>query len=140
MFLLIAGFLLLTSCETSKIFTSETHFIDFRPYAQKGFIMSTTTIGYAYESLGEISCICESGYDPTNLKIKTNESGRVYASVGSRTKVEICDITEVIDQLYNDAVALGANGIINLNVEYRRAGKEIDTSIIASGLAIKTKN
>jgi hypothetical protein len=139
MILLFAIVLIFASCETSKFLTTETYFLDFRPYAEKGFTMSSTIINESFEPIGDISCICTGGYDTKGLKMKEDESGMKYANVGLNKKPVPCNFNDVIEKIYQESLKVGANGIINLKIDAKSPFDAKNSVLSISGLAVKIK-
>jgi len=123
---------IMSSCTTSRFFSRDVYFLDFRTYAEKGFLMSTTTIGEKYKAMGELNIMCHSGYVQGTGK---NWSDDTNMTITRNTKKHLWTIDEVLNELYEEANALGANGIINISFSSSRSGEFVDFEI--SGLAVK---
>lgn len=141
--LLIAFVAMLTSCTSTKFVSKNVYFLDFRPYSEKGFLMSTTLIGASYSSIGEINVTCQSGYILGDKKNKSSDWHDQYTSSASitvtkKTPRKQWTIDEVLAELYNEAKSVGANGVINIKVETNYS--EGFTDFIISGLAVKIEN
>ena len=137
----IALIALLFSCTTTKFVSKNVYLFDFRPYTEKGFLMSTTNIGSNYTSIGEISVQCESGYIYNEKAInrdETESTGVKVMTLNKKTPKRQWTVDEVLAELYNEAKAVGANGVINIKVETKRNEGFTDYSI--SGLAVKVGN
>lgn len=138
--IIISVFLgLLSSCTVSKFAAKEVYLLDFRPYAEKGFLMSTTNIGTNYSSIGEITLVCQSGFIKPEAKSKKTSGWQdedVYGpSVSRKSPKKIWTINDVLESLYKEASATGANGIINIKLETTTFAGYTDFTI--SGLAVK---
>lgn len=124
--------LLITSCTTTTFFSRDVYFLDFRPYAEKGFLMSTTTVGEKYITIGELNISCNSGY------IKQTEdvwNDGINMTVNRSAKKHNWTIDEVLNEVYEGAKARGANGVINIQFASFKNGEFFDYEI--SGLAVK---
>lgn len=124
--------MLFASCTTTRFYSRDVYFLDFRPYAEKGFLMSTTTIGEKYQALGELNINCHSGYMKDTGK---NWDDDVNMTITKNTKEHLWTIDEVLNDIYEEAKELGANGIINIRFSSYRNGEFVDFEI--SGLAVK---
>jgi hypothetical protein len=141
--LLIALIAFLTACTTTKFVSKDVYLLDFRPYTEKGFLMSTTNIGANYSSIGEINISCNSGYiynEDKKIGVAVN-NGNIAQSTASmninkNTPQKQWTVDEVLAELYNEAKAVGANGVINIKVETDRKEGFVDYHI--SGLAVNT--
>lgn len=129
--------LMLAGCRTSTFFTVDTYLFDLRKYAEKGFYMSFTGINQNYMPLGEITVVCQDGYDINTVRLKGNE-GYEYGVLTKESKKIECKESLVLEQLYNNAKAIGADGIINIEFN-KTQGKGLGNKkeMTATGLAVK---
>lgn len=139
--------LFVTSCTTYKIpYRCYSDSIDFSVYSQKGFfITESNSVSFSYESVGSISAVVSSGYEVLNSE-NLESTDDVY---GSSKKIKYgkmitASVNDALDELYNSAVSLGADGIINFRSEYVPASydKSVLTtpdSYIVSGMGIRRK-
>lgn len=127
--------LILAGCQTSTFFTTETYLFDFRTYAEKGFYMSTAGINQQYMPLGEITVDCQNGYNPETLKMKETPDGRAYGVIKKNSEKINCTPEFVLELLYNEAKALGANGVIHIEI----TGIDGANKMIITGLLVKIK-
>lgn len=139
--------LLITSCTTYKIpYRRYSSTIDFSAYSQKGFfITKSNSVSFPYEPVGSISAVVSSGYEVLNSEnLKSTDD--VYGSYKKIKYGKMIDasVNDALDELYNSARLLGADGIINFRSEYVPASydKSVLTtpdSYIVSGMAIRRK-
>jgi hypothetical protein len=124
--------IILSSCDTTIKFSSTTSYIDFRPYAKKGFFISTSPYyPKEHESIAYIDALVSSGADDTNPDIK-----EIYIN-GGAIKFRPANIRDAIEGLYQQAVELGADGLNGLS--FNRSDSDGYPKITASGMAIKRK-
>jgi hypothetical protein len=136
----ILAVVLLMSCTTTKFASKQVYMLDFRPYTEKGFLMSTTNVGVSYTGLAEINVVCKSGYVYAENKSFNDTWQDVYSdskamTVNKNTARKYWTTDEVLEQLYNEAKAVGANGLINIRITSNQWGSFTDYEL--SGMAIK---
>jgi uncharacterized protein YbjQ (UPF0145 family) len=139
--------LFVTSCTTYKIpYRRYSAAIDFSAYAQKGFfITESNSVSFSYEPVGSISAVVSSGYEILNSEnLKSTDD--VYGSYKKIKYGKMIDasVNDALDELYNSAIRLGADGIINFRSEYvpslyNKAVLITPDSYIVSGMAIRRK-
>lgn len=133
---------LLLSCSTTTQTSKQvfTYVYDFRKYTDEGFLFTTEKYLGDYESIGllSIEIIPE-------LKKKDGyfAPGQTYSG-GSSSFWNYIPIKteEVLDSLYNKAKSMGADAVVNLDVEYFDVIVSGNISVPetrASGFAIKRK-
>lgn len=129
--------------EKSIIGSYSSQYLDFTKYVEKGFVFSTTGINQEFIPLGVINFVFNpdriehwaefkdvyTEYSDTKY---TTENGKKYIITYS-DPVKI-NIDSVFDKVYNDALKLGANGIINLTFK-----ENSDKSFELAGTVIKIK-
>jgi uncharacterized protein YbjQ (UPF0145 family) len=139
--------LLVTSCTTYKIpYRRYSGTIDFSAYAQKGFfITESNSVSFSYEPLGSITAVVSSGYEVLNSE-KLKSSDDVYGSFQKIKYGKMIDasVNDALDELYNSARSLGADGIINFRSDYIPATFQKGVlvspdSYIVSGMAIRRR-
>jgi len=139
--------LLVTSCTTYKIpYRRYSGTIDFSAYAQKGFfITESNSVSFPYEPVGSISAVVSSGYEVLNSE-KSKSNDDVYGAFQKIKYGKMIDasVNDALDELYNSARRLGADGIINFRSEfipasYNQAALISPDSYIVSGMAIRRK-
>ncbi len=127
---------IICSCTSGKFYGKQVYFLDFRPYNDKGFLMSTTVIGEKYETIGEISIKCNSGYIVNEKKLQMYSGNTTpVMTINQKTPKQDWDVNEVLDELYKEAKSLGANGVINIKLTSEQVLTFTDFEI--TGLAIK---
>ena len=93
--------------------------IDFSEYTARGFTISTTTINQMFEPVGIVEVYCFEGFTEVR-KIQKDKKDPLYDSPeimpGNYIK---CSTDYLVDVLYNEAVHMGANGIVNLEFSTR---------------------
>jgi hypothetical protein len=116
---------------------------DFREYADVGFLITPESYSGRYQSLGLVDVV----YDPEIIK-ETERGAFLKAKpgytlisdrMGSMFQVKRADQSAVIRALYEVANEMGADAIVNFNIQnfsIERAQVEIPT-IKVSGFAIK---
>lgn len=121
--------------------------IDYSRFSEKGFFFTeSNSANFEYKPIASISAIFRSGWEPTGVKNKELSDdaygSRFSYSTASYSKNFImANRDELLDLLYKKAIALGANGVINLKINtirhysektgYNTEGYE------ATGMAIK---
>ena len=129
-------FILLSSCSVVK-YNTKTTFIDFSEYIEKGFYISVgNDEPYEADNLGYIEVNITSGADK-NIKHTGSSSGLIGDKSGAYHEATVNDAIEL---LYQKAIEVGADGILNLKFYYTNwvDGKIMQT--FASGIAIKKRN
>ena len=123
------GLLILTSCSVQmKELTKIQGYaimnkIDFRKYSEKGFLITPEKYSGEYHAIGMIDFIKMPGavyvkrtkLDENNKPV-TPEFGHP-AEMENNWVPETINMEAVLDELYKQCVALGADAIINFNVE-----------------------
>lgn len=138
----VLAVVILASCQTSsRFYKTETYFTDFRPFAEKGFLMTTQPITDKYTSIGEVSFQCKAGYDPEKRK-KAVTGDEMYYTPTAKIPPKQCDVNDVLNQIYIKAKELGANGIVQLRIEYNEETNKLHyfSDITVTGLAVKIGN
>lgn len=136
--LLLMFIALAIGCQTSKFFKTVTYLLDFRSYAEKGFYMSTAGINQQYMPVGEITVVCHDGYDMNTVKIKKNEAGGLYGVIRKNSQKIKCTPEILLEQLYNEAKNLGANGVINIQIiDSQYKGVDSTKKMTITGLLVK---
>ena len=138
----IAALFALLSCSSSKFYSKSVSLLDFRPYTEKGFMMSSTNIAITYQTIGVIEVRCESGYIKNEKQLwgfnELETKPALAMNVSAKTPQKQWSTDEVLAELYNEGKAIGANGIINITIEtnYSEGFKDF----IIRGLAVKLEN
>ncbi|OQB81403.1 MAG: hypothetical protein BWX87_00668 [Bacteroidetes bacterium ADurb.Bin123] len=87
--------------------------IDFTKYTTRGFTISTTTINQIFEPVGLVEAFCIEGISPDKPKPKSF-SDPIYTAPQRGSDFVSCTTQDILEVLYNEAVKMGANGIVNL--------------------------
>lgn len=139
--------LLLSSCATLKPpYSRFSNTVDFSEYTRKGFfITESNSVSFNYDPLGSLTSVVQGGYEVLGREaISSNDE--VYGVNAKVTYGEFipASIDDALDELYNSARELGANGIINFKLTYYPSEYEKNvlvrhSSYVVSGMAIKRK-
>jgi len=123
--------------------------IDYSFFNEKNFFISeSNSVSFSYNPIGSISTVVYSGKIPNKqergekvLVKKSNDD--IYPDVYDNKNVVWKDATinDALNEIYKQAISIGANGIINLKIEYI-PGAMINNvyrgpGIIVSGMAIE---
>lgn len=139
--------LFLSSCVTYKpAYTRFTEGVDFSEYTRRGFfITESNSVSFNYDPVGSLSSVVRGGYEVLGTDTYRSED-EVY---GTHTKVRYgsfipASVDDALDELYNSARELGADGIINFKLTYHPSEYEKNvlvrhSSYVVSGMAIKRK-
>ena len=132
-----------------KPYILESHIIDYRDYTSRGFfITETNSVSFDYDAIGSIIVTVEEGYHITEAKkekprIKERlhgvRKGDIEPKYGEFIKANIYD---ALDELYSEAIAAGANGVISLRIETiytHKDGVPVVTGYVVRGMAINKK-
>lgn len=142
----LAAALFLSSCVTHKpAYTRFTEGVDFSEYTRRGFfITESNSVSFNYDPVGSLTSVVRGGYE--TLGTDTHTSDEVY---GTYTNVRYggfisASVDDALDELYNSARELGADGIINFRLtyhppEYEKNVLVVHSSYVVSGMAIKRK-
>lgn len=125
---------------------SEFYGYDFRPYTEKGFMITPEMYQGDYESIGMIHYILtpESRIGHVT-RVSIDEFGDRKYHKEKVWKTEVIDVSAAIDSMYNQCVTMGADALVNFNVESEvREYTDIKLPVIIkgyhiSGFAIKRK-
>lgn len=130
---------LMTGCFSTKFHSLTTNSTSFKPYADKGFTVSTTIINKPFKPLGMVEVLCLEGYDISKKENQVERGDNIYYKAYKDNMIVLCRTTDLLDALYNEAINLGANGIINFEIISVpvETTKEIRTGLKASALAVK---
>ncbi len=125
----IALFLLLilifSSCVTQKAtYRITSQVIDYSHYYLQGFfITESPSVSFNYTPIGSIGVVASSGYEIIEMVNKT--TGSVVREYGAIKNVTIYD---ALDELQKKCKEIGANGVVNLRIEYEEVPIESLTS------------
>lgn len=154
----IAFAFLLCGCSTQYLssYHEEVYFADYRTYAAEGFTISPVASGFTYEPIGELKIVCK----PGTLKNPSEETDVQQDKFKAKWQIEaenqqatsdlyMPTLTEMTDKIVDQARELGANALLNFNIEVRPTtipasvngiGTYIDSAeFVISGFAVKLK-
>lgn len=137
--LFILSIALLTACSASTYQMSTTT-VSFENYSRNGFLITTSSIATAYQSLGIVSADCKPGLIAKAEKpVKTDKGDDIYSTVPVRHTGQYgdCNKADLIDALYAQALQLKATALIDVKFQDYSFGATVVHS--ATGLAVKTK-
>jgi hypothetical protein len=126
--LLAATLLILAGCSVMKPTEREitTLFLDYRPYAEQGFFLSSDPYPEEFTSLGEIQIEVLPAMIPKGkiaIREQQKYSDGTYNSSGfSQLVPEDISGSDLLDIAVSKAKDLGANGIANLKIRYVKQG------------------
>ena len=132
------------SCSTVTYIPAATQFyaIDFSKYTELGFLITPEKFIGEYESIGIVAV--DSYPEYKNSGLERNNQGAII-DVGSWQSAPL-PINEVIDKVYDQSKAMGANALMNFKTEAISRSVDIGNSKIltidgtrVSGFAIKRK-
>jgi hypothetical protein len=130
---------LLTACSATT-YQMKTTTVSFEDYSRNGFLITTSSIGTAYQSLGIVSADCQPGLIAKAEKpVKADKSDDIYGAspVKHTGQYGDCNKADLIDALYIQAVELKASGLIDVKFQDYSYGSIVYHS--ATGLAVKIK-
>ena len=153
LFSLITLVLLLSSCISPKtVYNENSHFIDYGYFAEKGFfITESNSVSFDYVPVGNVSTIAQAGRLPISNR-KANKTTKIIGDdlYSSKAKKEVkygewktASIDDALDLIYQQAIKQGANGLINIKIEYLPTQTVIEGKLYhgpgyrISGMAIK---
>lgn len=143
--LLTVVIIAISSCATTSDIDGGIHYsaYDFRDYTEKGFLLTPETYRGNYESIGMIRV----DFIPNIQSARTGQQGQRPAprdghdvvSIGTQFYyVEKPNHQEIIDEIYNMVVEMGANAIINFRLDSEPIGGHSQIlRVIVNGFAIK---
>lgn len=142
---------LLSSCAVKYPYRQYSAVVDFTEYTNQGFfITESNSVSFDYDPIGSVSSVVKSGYEVLGqeMSAKGNMKDDVYYHENTGKlkfgKYISANIEDALSELVNASKELGANGIINLEVNYISATYDkygdvaSPSSYIVSGMAIKS--
>ena len=129
-----------SSCRTPFLSTSAS--IDYSKYSNKDFfITESNSVSFNYTPIASVINTQSSGYEHLvkNGEVQYKNSYNGVKTPRTTKKFVYATIEDTLDDLYNNAIKMGANGIINLKIvsEYANSKTPILIGYSASGMAIK---
>jgi uncharacterized protein YbjQ (UPF0145 family) len=119
--------------------------LDYSIYQKKGFFFTeASSVSFEYSPVSSVSATNYSGYELANQpgKVMDDVYGREIQQTGVKTTNKFIPASKakVLEAMYQKALESGANGIINLKIEYVRyyveKGYYVD-GYQGTGMAIK---
>lgn len=145
---IVAVTILLVSCGVSrKAYIRDSTSIDFSEYNRIGFLFTeSNSVSFDYEPLSSITALVESGYEVLS-NAGASSSDAVYGSFSSTKYGEYirANAQDALDELYSSAVEMGADGVINLKIQFTPFRMSSDGKVMSwesyyvTGMAIKRK-
>ena len=140
LFLLMAITILFLSCASPAYFIRSKS-IDFSQYTAKGFFFTeSNSVSFEYMPLGSISVFGRNGYELSSLKDEVQDpDGALLLNNYTNKKWKTININDLIAHLYEEAIAMGADGVINLQQIYLPANEKQNVleGWLVTGMAIK---
>lgn len=139
---LLFCFLVLSACSVSNLPApkSEIDMIDYSMLTKEGyFVTESNSVSFDYEAIGSIYAVEVGGWvskdgksEPTDLKEK------YYINSNHKQVYQAPNLQKVYRNLVNKLKSIGANGIINLKVNFTTdASISNPQKIVITGMAIK---
>lgn len=140
---------LFSSCADKILYSITAVSVDYSSYAERGFfITESNSVNFDYKPIGSIYVQTSSGYDSTGIKQPKQKISIYDEQYDTKIKVKhgpwrSVGFVTAIDILYKKSIALGADGLINLNrtyvpAQYAKNGTIIyPDKVIITGMAIK---
>ncbi len=137
------------SCKVYKPYILFTTSIDYSQYAEKGFFFSeANSVMFDYTPIGSLTAYSESGDEILRIeKVKVEEDEFDYDPNHTTYNEEFvfgawkrASAKETLNQMYEKAIKLGADGIINLKIKYqftKNKHSKPHESYTITGMAIK---
>jgi len=135
-FLLAVMAMSLFSCTTFAPYKTVSYTTDFTKYSSKNFFMSeANSVSFEYTPIGTIASYSISG--STKDESVVNE-GNPY-TFDEKTRYKHGNVADALQELYETAIKKGANGVINIKVDYFYPDKtvSIESGYVISGMMIK---
>ena len=147
----LAFVLLLSGCSALKMpYMSRATVLDYSEYTNKGFFLSeANSVNFEYKALGSITAVTDGGYVVVSTKERKDMKDDVYTSSKPSAKIKYgpyksASPADALSTLCDKAMEIGANGVINININYIPATYDPKTrailtpdSFVISGMAIR---
>lgn len=146
---LLAVLALLVSCKSTggPILHSVANYVDFEKMSEKYgvFLTVSNSVSFPYETLGNISVVEYSGYEQiSKVKIADDDMYKSNDDIYSSNRVKVkrgkwvyASPEDVLDQVCEEAVRRGGDGIINIKIDYFPASGVQTAGYHISGMVIK---
>ena len=141
--LLFISAYLLTGCSTLRMPVQQySSSIDYSKYLEKGFfITETKSVSFEYKPIASVYSVFKTGYEISNKQPSGNKDDvftGATPAVKTTNRIVSATISGVVEELYNKARSIGANGIVGLEIRNVNEGTGIiGSGYEASGMAIK---
>ena len=150
--LLIVLIAAMCSCESvfKAAYTKNAYVLDYSEYTNKGFFLTeSNSVNFDYKSLGSVSSLIYSGYEILNNKVNSQKMVYTVDNVQNPKKIRYgkyinATSKDALDELCEKAMEIGANGIINIKVNYIPAEYDYKTGVrisedgmFVTGMAIR---
>ena len=125
-----------------RAFTKVSSAVDYTKYSENGFFMTeANSVSFRYEPLGSITAIARSGYEVIGSDDSSNFQDDTYGKPAKKVKYgeyRSAYPEDALEELYNKALEMGANGVINLKFTYlSQTNSLIPEGWMVTGMAIK---
>ena len=119
--------LFLNSCVTIGKYMVNYVTIDYSKYTEKGFfITESNSVNFDYKPIGSISIESVSG----NVAVESNDSYSEHYKPAS--------LKDAFDKLHTIGLEKGANGVINVKMDYLNSFKDPSSGVIYMGRWVVT--
>jgi hypothetical protein len=114
----------------------ESYVVDFSSFQEKNFLITPEPYRGDYDGMGYI----EISFRPP-VRVKEVETGGVHGSGSTEYQAEQVNLDDSLEKLYEQAVGLGADGIMNFQMRPKtfKVGMQFVEGLVLSGFAIKRK-
>lgn len=134
--------IIFASCMPKRAFTKVSSAVDYTKYSENGFFMTeANSVSFRYEPLGSITAIARSGYEVIGSDDSSNFQDDTYGKPAKKVKYgeyRSAYPEDALEELYNKALEMGANGVINLKFTYlSQTNSLIPEGWMVTGMAIK---
>lgn len=138
------------SCSVKVVPVEIVDYWDYTPLTSKGiFVTESNSVSFNYTTLGSVYIELREGKKNANsdrVNVPVPYDRKLYSSRNNRRQKEATDtadiaivtatIDDALDKLYTQLVAVGANGIINLQITRLQSVALNSQSILGPGYAI----
>ena len=113
----------ITSCYVAKpTYSVSDYTIDYSKYYQDGFfITEATSVSFEYKPISSVMIVSKSGYEVIGkMKRKIIEDDGTIRTIDADKygSFKIADIEDCFEKLYDVAQVKGANGAMNIKIEF----------------------
>ena len=132
------------SCMPKRAFTKVSSAVDYTRYSENGFFMTeANSVSFRYEPLGSITAIARDGYEVIGSDDSSNFQDDTYGKPFQKVKYgkyRSAYPEDALEELYNKALEMGANGVINIKFTYLPSSDRpvpLEAGWMITGMAIK---